>query len=109
MKGPSSRVAKRYARALLALADRNQVEGWGAELERFAKLAEAPEIALSLQSPEISQTARIEAVAKIAEKLELSYPVRSFVVVVARHGRVDEFDAIAQSYRDLLDQMLNRA
>jgi F-type H+-transporting ATPase subunit delta len=27
---------------------------------------------------------------------------------VARHGRIDEFTAIADSYRDLVDQMLGR-
>ena len=35
----SSRVAKRYARALLGLSDdRNQLETWGAELERLARI-----------------------------------------------------------------------
>ncbi len=40
----SSRVAKRYARALLELADRGQVEAWGAELARLAALVETPEM-----------------------------------------------------------------
>ena len=41
MKG--SRVAKRYARALLGLSeDRNQLETWGAELERLARIGDAP-------------------------------------------------------------------
>jgi F-type H+-transporting ATPase subunit delta len=84
-----SRVAKRYARALLGLSeDRNQLETWGAELERLARIGDAPEIALRLASPEVSHEARVEALAKIAERLDLSYPLRSLAVVVARHGRI---------------------
>ncbi len=107
MKG--SRVAKRYARALLELADRSQVEKWGEELERLAALTSAPELAERLNSPELSDAARQEAMGKIAERLELSFPLRSFAVVVARHRRVADLEAIAESYRDLLDDMLGRA
>lgn len=106
----SSRVAKRYARALLGLSeDRHQLEAWGAELERLARIADAPEIAARLASPELSHEARIEAMAKIAERLGLSYPLRSLAVVVARHGRIADLGAVSQSYQDQLDQMLGRA
>ena len=108
MKG--SRVAKRYARALLGLSeDRNQLETWAAELERLARIADAPEIALRLASPEVSHEARVEAMAKIAERLELSYPLRSLAVVVARHGRMADLTAVSQSYQDQLDVLLGRA
>ena len=46
--------------------------------------------------------------AKIAERLNLSFPLRSFAVVVARHGRIRELGAIAESYRDLLDRAMGR-
>ena len=49
MKG--SRVAKRYARALLDLADKGNEEKWGAELERLAAMVEAPELIDRLASP----------------------------------------------------------
>ncbi|MGO9602152.1 MAG: ATP synthase F1 subunit delta [Candidatus Binataceae bacterium] len=106
MKG--SRVAKRYARALIELAERGQVEQWGAELERLAAMVEAPELKERLMSPELSEASRQEAIAKIAERLELSFPVRSFAVVIARHKRIAEIGAIAEAYRDLVDQMLGR-
>ncbi len=106
MKG--SRVAKRYARALIELAERNQVEQWGAELERLAAIVESPELKTRLASPELSQAAREEAMTKIAERLELSYPLRSFAVVVARHGRIAEVGWIAEAYRGLVDEMLGR-
>jgi F-type H+-transporting ATPase subunit delta len=107
MKG--SRVAKRYARALLELAERSQVEKWGEELDQLADIVSAPDLRFKLISPELSHAARQEAMGKIAERLELSFPVRSFAVVVARHGRIAEVPAIAEAYRDLVDQMLGRA
>jgi F-type H+-transporting ATPase subunit delta len=106
MKG--SRVAKRYARALLDLADKGNEEKWGAELERLAAMVESPELIDRLTSPELSEQSRQEAMAKIAERLNLSFPVRSFAVVVARHGRIRELGAIAESYREQVDQAMGR-
>jgi len=106
MKG--SRVAKRYARALLELADKGHEEKWGIELERLAAMADAPELIERLSSPELSERLRQEAMAKIAERMELSFPLRSFAVVVARHRRIRELSAIAEAYRELVDEMLGR-
>lgn len=107
MKG--SRVAKRYARALLEVAERSQAEAWGAELEKLARMVESPELMPMLSSPEISHEQRLEAMGKIAERLDLSFPLRSFAVVLARHGRIQEIGAISQSYQGLLDDLLGRA
>lgn len=105
-----SRVAKRYARALLELStDRAQLETWGAELEHLAQVAAAPEIATALASPRLSFMARIETMRRIGERLELSYPLRSFATVIARHGRIAQLTAISQAYQDLLDERLGRA
>jgi F-type H+-transporting ATPase subunit delta len=105
-----SKVAKRYARALLGLSnDRGQLEVWGAELERLARVIETPEIDAAFASPEVSITAKIQALARITEKLELSYPVRSFTMVVARHGRIRDLPAIAEVYGRMLDELMGRA
>jgi F-type H+-transporting ATPase subunit delta len=106
----SSKVAKRYARALLGLSGENtQLEIWGAELERLARIVASPEIAVTFASPEVTPATKLEALAKIAEKLELSYPVRSFAAVVARHGRIEDLPAVAESYRRMLDDLMGRA
>lgn len=106
----SSRAGKRYARALLGLSeDRGQRETWGAELERLARTVEAPEIGVPLGAPEVGHDGRIEAMKKIAERLELSFPLQSLAVVVARHGRVHELRAICDSYQEQLDDLLGRA
>jgi F-type H+-transporting ATPase subunit delta len=104
----SFRVARRYARALLEVAPRDQAEKWGAELERLARIVAAPELISRLASPELSQDSREQATQKIAERLDLSFPLRSFAVVLARHGRIAAIEAVSQSYQDLLDQQLGR-
>jgi F-type H+-transporting ATPase subunit delta len=106
----SSKVAKRYARALMGLSsDHNQLENWGAELERLARIIESPEIASRLESPELQAASRNDALRIIEEKLDVSFPVRSFLLVVARHGRLPELPAIADAYGSLLDDLLGRA
>ena len=108
MKG--SRVAKRYARALIELAaDHKQLEAWGAELERLASTASAPELAERLASPQLAEEMRIEAMAKIAERLGLNFPLRSFAVVIARHKRIAELPAVSDAYQSLVDEALGRA
>jgi F-type H+-transporting ATPase subunit delta len=105
-----SRVARRYARALLELAaDQGQLEAWGAELERLAQVAGSRELMAPLTSPELSDEHRQEAMALLASRLDLSFPVRSFAVVVARHGRIADITAMAAAYQELLDQRLGRA
>lgn len=105
-----ARVAKRYARALLGLSeDRRQLETWGGELERLGRATAAPEIATLLAAPEATLAARIEAMKKIAERLELSYPLQSLAVVVARHGRITDLRAISDSYQEQLDDLMGRA
>jgi F-type H+-transporting ATPase subunit delta len=104
-----SKVATRYARALLELAvEQNQLEAWGEELARLAKLTSAPELAAQLASPELADSARLQAITLIGEKLGLSFPLRSFGLVVARHQRLPDLPAISQSYQDLLDHHLGR-
>src|ERR1700677_127530 len=106
----SPKVAKRYARALMGLsADHKQLEIWGAELERLARMIESPEIASRLESPELQSASRTEALGVIEEKLDVSFPVRSFILVVASHGRLPELPAIAEAYARMLDDLLGRA
>jgi F-type H+-transporting ATPase subunit delta len=106
----SSKVAKRYARALLGLSSEPvQLETWGAEIEGLARMVTAPELRGAFASPMVSPIAKLEALAKIGEKLELSYPVRSFAAVVARHGRIEDLPAVAEAYRRMLDDRMGRA
>lgn len=106
----SSKVAKRYARALMGLSsDHTQLEAWGAELARLARIVDSPEVATQLESPAVTRANRMEALGKIAERLDLSFPLRSFAVVVASHGRVSDVTAMAETYARLLDDLMGRA
>ena len=106
----TSKVARRYAQALLELAaDQNQLEAWAAELERLAQVVSNPELMARLNSPELPDQQRLEAMTLIASRLELSFPLRSFAVVVARHGRIGDLTPISQAYQNLLDARLGRA
>lgn len=104
-----SRVARRYARAMIGLSeDHAQLEAWAVELERLARAVEMPEFQMRLASPELSLATRVEVLGRIAERLELSYPIRSLMTVVARHGRIFDLPAVAESYRDQLDILFGR-
>jgi len=106
----SSKVAKRYARALLGLSnDSHQLESWGEEVERLARIIEMPEVDAAFASPEVALSAKIQALAIITEKADLSFPIRSFAAVVARHGRIQELPAVAVAYRSMLDDLMGRA
>jgi F-type H+-transporting ATPase subunit delta len=106
----SSKVAKRYARALLGLSnDQGQLQIWASELERLARVVEMPEIDAAFNSPEVSMAAKFQALATITEKLDLSFPVRSFAAVVARHGRIPDLAAVAEAYGRMLDELMGRA
>jgi F-type H+-transporting ATPase subunit delta len=103
-------VAKRYSRALLGLSnDHAQLEIWGTELEKLAQVVEASDIEAAFASPEVSAAVKLRALALIAEKLDLSFPVRSFAAVVARHGRIPELPAMADAYQRMLDELMGRA
>ncbi len=106
----SSKVAKRYARALLGLSnDDKQLETWAAEIEKLGQMVASPELASAFASPRIAPTAKLEAIARIAAKLEVSGPVMSFATVLARHGRIEDLPAIADAFQRMLDARMGRA
>lgn len=46
---------------------------------------------------------------KMAELLGLSFPLRSFAVVIARHRRIGELTAVSEAYLAMVDEALGRA
>lgn len=106
----SLKVARRYARAMLGLSQDNaEREKWGVELEQLARVFEQADVVAAFASPEVTPSSKLAAINKIAERLELSYPMRSFVAVLTRHGRADDTPAVADAYRTMLDQLMGRA
>lgn len=110
MKAPRAAV-KPYARALHELAkERGQTDAVGRDLETMTG-AIAGDSALRdfFGRPWVATAAKRAAAMEIAARLELSPLVRDFVGLVARQGRAQHLDAIADAYRDMVDADLGRA
>lgn len=109
MKAPLAAI-KPYARALRDLAkQRQQTEAVGHDLETMAEaMAREGELRDFFGRPWVSTAAKRAAGVEIASRLELSPLVRDFVGLVARQGRAQHFDAIAEAYRDMVDEDLGR-
>ncbi len=106
----AGQVAKRYARAMLEVAaESGQLEQWGEELKVLADTVEALALGSRLTSSDLDEPARVRAMDLVAERLNLSFPVRSFALVVARRNRIAALPAIAEAYQALLDERLGQA
>ena len=104
-----SKAARRYARALIGLSqDSAQLERWATDLQSLARATTEPEVAALLASPALAPQSRTQAMDRIAERLGVGFPVRSFVAVVTQHGRAGEFEEISQAYQQMLDEHLGR-
>lgn len=109
MKGRGA--ARPYARALHDLArERGQVDAVQQELETAARaIAAAPELREVLTRPWVPATVKRDLAAEVAARLGVSALTRDFLALVARHGRADQLEAIAEAYRALVDESLGRA
>jgi F-type H+-transporting ATPase subunit delta len=101
----SSGVAKSYAKAIFELArERRQADAVEAELQRVAALVGGDgELAAVLSRPWITRAAKQQIAAEVGRRLELSRLTADFLVLVAVQGRADHLNAIADTYRGLLD------
>ena len=109
MRAPRAAVQP-YARALHALAkERNQTEAVGRDLAAMADIvARDPELRAVFARPWIATAAKRATAVEVATRLELSPLVRDFVGLVAKQGRAEHLEAIAEAYRNLVDEDLGR-
>lgn len=102
-------VAKNYAEALLAAAERlGQVEPIGRLMDALAGAIQSDEtIAVVLDSPRVTKAVKSRL---LAEALEGSAPVEfvRFLGAVVRRGRQGLLQDIAQAYQALVDVKQNR-
>lgn len=105
----SEAIARRYAKAIIAVAEeQNALEQTGDELRMLGVLAEDPQIALALANPLLSSTSRRGLARTIAEQLTLRPTMRNFLCLLADHRRLAQLGRIADQYQKLLDHMLGR-
>ena len=105
----SGSIARRYAKAIIAVAQEQQaLEQSADELRLLRALAEDPQIAQGLANPLLSATARRGLAAAIAEQLKLRPMMRNFLCLLADHRRLDQLVGIADQDQRILDQLLGR-
>jgi len=98
-------VARRYARAVFALAKQdNRVEEIGRELDTIAReLDEQAELRAFLGRPWEAPRAKRAAVMNVATLLGVSPLTRDLAGMLAARGRIDGLRQIGQAFTELLD------
>jgi len=104
-----SAVARRYAKALFALAkDGNALQPTADDLARVAGVAADPTVGPVLRSPLLSPARRHELAQTLTRELRLSDLLGRFLQLLADHQRLGELPAIADRYQQLLDTAMGR-
>jgi F-type H+-transporting ATPase subunit delta len=100
-------VAKRYARALLAIGrEDGKFEDYGRELKQFASLlAEASELESALVNPAFALEGRKSLLSAILAKMGLSPIVNNFFRLLMDRGRISAARVIAEVYGSLIDEV----
>src|ERR1700694_362404 len=103
-------VARRYARALLALGlEEGRHEKYGEELEAVSAALETSVEARDLVlNPSYTKAQRQGVVDILAQSLSLSPVVVSFLRLLVDRRRIGQVGAIARAYRELVDAQVGR-
>ena len=102
-------VARRYAKALFALAKQESaLEQTAEQLQRMAALVDDPAIGPVLRSPLLSTERRRQLAQTLARDLSLSDLLTRFVGVLADQQRLNQLPAMAEYFQLLLDEELGR-
>jgi F-type H+-transporting ATPase subunit delta len=103
-------VARRYARALLALGlEEGRFEQVGEELEAVLQaIRERRELRVLLENPGYTPAQRLAAVDAAASALRLSPATANFLRLLVERQRGGDLAAIARAYRAMVDQQAGR-
>ncbi len=103
-------VARRYARALLALGlEDGRHEAYGAELDEVLRALDAsPEARDVGLNPGYSAQQRQSVIGTLAGELKLSPQVVNFLRLLVDRQRMPSLPAIVRSYRELVDSQVGR-
>jgi F-type H+-transporting ATPase subunit delta len=103
-------VAKRYAKALVALArEHGRLAETGAQLKRFAQLIDdTPDLKSLLYNPAISQHFKADLLTDLTQRLRLGTLETNFVRMLLEKGRLPEMPHIVALYEVLAEEAQNR-
>ncbi len=100
-------VARRYARALFALAQKQgekELKAYGDDLARFVDVLEGyPDLIRIFRNPVISVNEKKEVVKQLLGKIKPNKVVANFCYLLADKGRLDQLAEIQVYYAKLLD------
>ncbi len=96
----------KYAHALLdVIAEGNLEDGIEREVEVFQGLLTAnQQLRDTLENPALAFQPKRQIVEQLASRLNLSDPVRNFILILLRNGRISEFDRALEALGDVLDE-----
>ncbi|MFQ5895110.1 MAG: ATP synthase F1 subunit delta [Nitrospinota bacterium] len=105
-----AKVARRYAKALLALAEaQGRLDETGEELASVSRAVEGHgELRALLINPQFRAEAKRAVLEALVERMGLSQLVRGFLLLVLEKGRVRELPAMAHFYRRGADERRGR-
>ncbi len=104
-----SSVARRYARAILGTAEKEQdLEKILTELSTIASLTLAPGVSAALENPLLAESKRRQLASTIASEAGVQPTVANFVQLLGDNKRLDQIPAIATQFMELLDEKLGR-
>jgi F-type H+-transporting ATPase subunit delta len=106
----SGSVARRYARALLAIGkDQHKDDVLAAEFERLAEVYEnSPDLQVVLANPVFSATQRQNVLNSIAARLVLSKTTQDAARLLLARGRMPQLPGIARALREMVDEQAGR-
>ena len=106
---PRTQVARRYAKALLSLAqERGEGETTGNQLGQVAELFADPELAKILALQALPASVRQDMVTQLVAQGSPHEIVEKFLRVLADSDRLQDIGAINAAYQQLLDKALGR-
>jgi F-type H+-transporting ATPase subunit delta len=103
-------VAKRYAKALVALArEHGRLAETGEQLKRFTQLIdETPDLKSILYNPAISQHFKADLLTDLSRRLGFDPLEASFVRTLLEKGRLPEMPQVVALYEVLAEEVQNR-
>lgn len=104
------RIARRYAKALVGLCDKDKShEAVGRDLEKVVDaLNKEPKVLSALVDPSITSRTKAEVLRSVSRSLLLRPTTTHFLVLLAEKGRVDALSSIRDEFSRRLDDVQGR-
>jgi F-type H+-transporting ATPase subunit delta len=105
-----SLVAKRYAKALVALASQHgRLAETGDQLKRLTRLIDdTPELKSLLYNPSVSRQFKEELITDLSQRLRIGPIETNFVRLLLEKGRLPDLPQIVELYEELAEEAQNR-